>query len=77
MSADTEFLERLIFDDSSPQEWVQDVWDLNPLLGERAAKLVEVYDLLAQTCPPAQLRAAIAAHFGLDPRAELRAELED
>ncbi|MEO0946575.1 MAG: hypothetical protein AAFY11_00215 [Cyanobacteria bacterium J06641_5] len=64
MSADTEFLERLVFDDSSPQEWAQDVWDLNPILGERAAKLVEILALLAQHYPPGQLRVLVASHLG-------------
>ena len=63
MSADTEFLESLVFDDSSPQDWVQDVWDLNPVLGERAAKLLEMFDLLAEHYPPEQLRQFIETYY--------------
>lgn len=46
-----QLLERLIFADSSAQEWAQDVWDLNPGLGESAAKLAEVLDCLIEYCP--------------------------
>jgi hypothetical protein len=44
-------LERLIFDESDPQEWVQDVWGLNSCLGDRAAKLVDVLNALIDTYP--------------------------
>ncbi len=36
-------LERLIFEDIKPEDWVQDVWGLSPMLGESAAKLLEVF----------------------------------
>lgn len=48
-------LERLIFYDESSSEWVQDVWDMSPTLGESAAKLVEAFDALIEYCPEAQL----------------------
>lgn len=63
MSADTEFLERLVFDESSSQDWVRDVWDLNPVLGERAAKLLEMFDLLVEHYPPEQLRQFIETYY--------------
>jgi hypothetical protein len=37
-----QLLERLIFQDSSSEEWVQDVWALSPTLGETAARLLDV-----------------------------------
>jgi hypothetical protein len=49
-------LERLIFYDESSSEWVQDVWDMSPTLGESAAKLVEAFDSLIDYCPEDQLK---------------------
>ncbi len=39
---------RMIFDDSQPEDWVQDVWGLSPMLGDSAAKLWQVLDLLIE-----------------------------
>lgn len=39
-----QLLSRLIFSDSTPEEWVQDVWALSPTLGETAARLVDAFD---------------------------------
>ncbi len=50
-----QILERLIFVDERPKEWVQDVWDMSPTLGETAARLAEVFDALLDACPPGQL----------------------
>ncbi len=43
-----QLLERLIFEDERPQDWVQDVWGISPTLGESAAKLLEVFDALIE-----------------------------
>lgn len=43
-----QMLQRMIFGDEPPQEWVQDVWGLSPTLGESAAKLVEAFDALIE-----------------------------
>jgi hypothetical protein len=43
-----QLLARIIFDDSSPEEWVQDVWGLSPTLGETAARLMDVFDGLVE-----------------------------
>ncbi|MEL6381922.1 MAG: hypothetical protein AAFQ89_05515 [Cyanobacteria bacterium J06626_18] len=40
-------LERLVFDDSTAEDWVQDVWALSPTLGETAARLVDAFNGLA------------------------------
>ncbi len=45
-----QLLERLIFESDRPQDWVQDVWGLSPTLGEDAAKLVDVFDMLIECC---------------------------
>lgn len=50
-----QLLERLIFNDDRPREWVQDVWDMSPTLGESAAKLVEVFEAIVECCPEEKL----------------------
>ncbi|NEQ41403.1 MAG: hypothetical protein F6K40_36505 [Okeania sp. SIO3I5] len=50
-----QLLERLIFDDERPQDWVQDVWGMSPTLGETAAKLLDVFDVLIASCPEPEL----------------------
>jgi hypothetical protein len=48
-------LERLIFGDERPTDWVQDVWDMSPTLGETAAKFVEAFDGLIDCCSEEKL----------------------
>ncbi|WP_346289756.1 hypothetical protein [Sphaerothrix gracilis] len=50
-----QLIERLIFDETAAREWMQDVWDLNPLMGERAAKLIDVFEMLVDCCSEDQL----------------------
>ncbi len=50
-----QLLERLIFDDSNPADWVQDVWGLSPPLGESAAKLLQMFHTLLECCPDEEL----------------------
>ncbi|NEN91482.1 MAG: hypothetical protein F6K48_22285 [Okeania sp. SIO3H1] len=50
-----QLLERLIFDKERPQDWVQDVWGMSPTLGETAAKLLDVFDVLITSCSEAEL----------------------
>lgn len=50
-----QLLERLVFEETPPQEWVQDVWGLSPTLGESAAKLVAVFAALIECCPEEEL----------------------
>ncbi|NEQ74417.1 MAG: hypothetical protein F6K23_16095 [Okeania sp. SIO2C9] len=50
-----QLLERLIFDKERPQDWVQDVWGMSPTLGETAAKLLDVFDVLIASCPETKL----------------------
>lgn len=58
-----QLLERLIFDDQQPQEWVQDVWGLSPILGDSAAKLLEVFDALVYCCPQEQLENLLQSYY--------------
>jgi hypothetical protein len=48
-------LEQLIFEDTLPQDWVQDVWGLSPILGDSAAKLLEAFEALIERCPEEKL----------------------
>jgi hypothetical protein len=50
-----QLLERMIFDDQPPQQWVEDVWGLTPMLGDSAAKLLEVFEALVECCPEDKL----------------------
>jgi hypothetical protein len=50
-----QLLERMIFDDQPPQQWVEDVWSLTPMLGDSAAKLLEVFEALIECCPEDKL----------------------
>lgn len=45
-----QLLERLIFDETAPEDWVQDVWGLSPILGDSAAKLLEVFQAVCDRC---------------------------
>ncbi len=54
-----QLLERLIFDDERPEEWVQDVWELSPTLGESAVKLLEVFRAVVECCPDERLEAIL------------------
>lgn len=56
-------LERLVFDDERPQDWVQDVWGLSPTLGESGAKLLEVFEALIECCPEEQLDNLIQIYY--------------
>jgi hypothetical protein len=50
-----QLLERMIFDDIAPDDWVQDVWGLSPLMGDSAAKLLDAFYALIDCCPDEQL----------------------
>ncbi|MGF1570698.1 MAG: hypothetical protein ACFCVD_21930 [Nodosilinea sp.] len=50
-----QLLERMIFEATAPQDWVDDVWGLSPLMGDSAAKLLEAFYALIDCCPDEQL----------------------
>ncbi|MEQ9667308.1 hypothetical protein [Coleofasciculus sp. G2-EDA-02] len=58
-----QLLERLIFSDELPQDWVQDVWGLSPTLGESGAKLLEVFEALIECCPDDKLENLIQIYY--------------
>ncbi|NJN20270.1 MAG: hypothetical protein HC812_02460 [Leptolyngbya sp. RL_3_1] len=64
-----QLLNRLIFDDSSAQDWVQDVWGLSPTLGETAARLVDAFEAVADCTSPEQLENLVQGLY--------KAQLED
>lgn len=45
-----QLLERMIFDDQKPKDWVEDVWGITPILGDSAAKLYEAFEALVECC---------------------------
>ncbi|MEA5595168.1 hypothetical protein [Rivularia sp. UHCC 0363] len=58
-----QLLERMIFEDTHPQDWVQDVWGLSPLLGDSAAKIFEVFEALIECCPETQLENLLQSYY--------------
>ncbi|MDJ0899875.1 MAG: hypothetical protein QNJ55_13805 [Xenococcus sp. MO_188.B8] len=43
-----QLLERIIFEEMQPSDWVQDVWELNPIHGDSAARMLEVFQGLIE-----------------------------
>ncbi|MDJ0632162.1 MAG: hypothetical protein QNJ34_03120 [Xenococcaceae cyanobacterium MO_188.B29] len=58
-----QLLEKLIFENSNSQDWVQDVWGLSPLLGDSANKLLEVFEALIECCPQEQLENLLQTYY--------------
>ena len=58
-----QLLERMIFDDELPRDWVQDVWDMSPILGENAAKLLDVFDMLSDCCSEENLENLVESLY--------------
>ena len=58
-----QLLERMIFEDTHPKDWVEDVWGLSPFLGDSAAKLFEVFEALIECCPEAQLENLLQGYY--------------
>ncbi|MEL6130892.1 MAG: hypothetical protein AAFR24_22040 [Cyanobacteria bacterium J06627_3] len=50
-----QLLERMIFEETAPQDWVQDVWGLSPMHGDEAAKLLDVFEALIECCSEEKL----------------------
>ena len=50
-----QLLERMVFEETAPQDWVQDVWGLSPMHGDEAAKLLDVFDALVECCSEEKL----------------------
>jgi hypothetical protein len=58
-----QLLERLIFEETDPQDWVQDVWGLSPFLGDGAAKLFEAFEALIELAPEDKLENLLAGFY--------------
>ena len=58
-----QLLERLIFEDERPQDWIQDVWGLSPTLGDSAAKLLEAFEALIECCPEEKLENLLQSFY--------------
>lgn len=50
-----QLLERMIFEQTNPQDWVEDVWGLSAVHGEISAKLLEAFYGLIESCPEEKL----------------------
>ena len=50
-----QLLEKIIFEETHPQDWVEDVWDLSALHGESSAKLLDAFYALIECCSEEQL----------------------
>ncbi|MDJ0511051.1 MAG: hypothetical protein QNJ64_17610 [Crocosphaera sp.] len=50
-----QLLERMIFEETHPQDWVEDIWTLSAVHGESAAKLLEAFYTLIEVCPEENL----------------------
>ena len=48
-------LERIIFEETAPQDWVEDVWGLSAMHGESGAKLLDMFYALIECCSEEQL----------------------
>ncbi|MEM9137898.1 MAG: hypothetical protein AAGB01_11200 [Cyanobacteria bacterium P01_F01_bin.42] len=58
-----QLLDRLVFGEDKPQDWTQDVWDMSPTLGETAARLVEVYEAIADCCEAEALEELLKSFY--------------
>ncbi|MEM6754357.1 MAG: hypothetical protein AAF630_15455 [Cyanobacteria bacterium P01_C01_bin.38] len=58
-----QLLERIIFEQTHPKDWVEDVWGLSPFLGDSAAKLFEVFEALIECCSEAQLENLLQSYY--------------
>ena len=52
-----QLLERVIFEEMHPNDWAQDVWDFNPIHGECAARMLDVFNALIDISTPERLEA--------------------
>jgi hypothetical protein len=58
-----QLLERMIFDETTPDDWVQDVWGLSPILGDSAAKLLQAFQAVCDRCDDADLEDLLQALY--------------
>lgn len=58
-----QLIERLVFTDTSSEDWVQDVWGLSPTLGETAARLVDVFNGLLECTSQEKLENLLQSYY--------------
>ncbi|MEO1690456.1 MAG: hypothetical protein AAFR63_02840 [Cyanobacteria bacterium J06631_6] len=58
-----QLLERMIFDDQKPKDWVENVWGITPILGDSAAKLYEAFEALIECCPEDRLDSLVQTYL--------------
>jgi hypothetical protein len=58
-----QLLERLIFEETEPEDWVQDVWGLSPMLGDSAAKLLEAFQAVCDRCADEDLEDLLQTFY--------------
>ena len=58
-----QLLERLVFDETAPKDWVQDVWDLGPLQGEGAARLWQAFESVVECCSAEKLENLVQSLY--------------
>jgi len=58
-----QILERMIFDDQKPRDWVEDVWGITPILGDSGAKLYEAFEALVECCPEDKLDSLVQTYL--------------
>jgi len=61
-----QLFKRLIFEETDPADWVEDVWGLSPLLGDSAAKLLEAFEAVIECCPEEHLEHLVLTRLPLD-----------
>ena len=58
-----QLLERMIFEEMQPSDWVQDVWDLSGIHGESAARLFDVFEALIECSSPDKLENLVQSLY--------------
>jgi hypothetical protein len=58
-----QLLNRVIFDEGEAEDWIQDVWGLSPMLGDSAAKLWDVLEMLLEDCSDEVLEGFLQAIY--------------
>jgi len=58
-----QILERMIFDEQKPKDWVEDVWGITPILGDSGSKLYEAFEALIECCPEDKLDGLVQTYL--------------
>ncbi|ELS05358.1 hypothetical protein Xen7305DRAFT_00051010 [Xenococcus sp. PCC 7305] len=58
-----QLLERIIFEQIEPSDWVQDIWDFNPIHGDSAARMLEIFQSLIECSSQEQLENFLQALY--------------